>query len=233
MGSGLRWPALAAVVVAGLALIGGALAAAGDGDAALPPRAVVPGIARAALPPTPTATPSPQTYIGDITSIYLASAGLYGDDPLERGGTHYDYAQGRDVLDDPTEPYYIMWYPSLQGYGPPAPGFGGANLVMAAHINYIHYGNGPFSSLLAADIGDTLYVTMDNGDSYTYTVNAVDLLSGDELGGEAWQDVIYPPLASHTERITLISCGGDFVPYPGGGGEYEGRVVLRAERYVP
>jgi hypothetical protein len=230
MGNGWRWPALAAVVLAGLALIGGAFAAVGTDDEPLTARAVVPGIARAELPPTPTPTPPPQPYIGDITSIYLSSAGLHGDDPIERGGTHYDYSQGREVLDDPTAPYYIMWYPSLQGYGPPAPGFGGANLVMAAHINYYRYGNAPFADLLAADVGDTLYVAMDNGDSYAYVVTAVDLYGAATID---MQDVVYPILDSHTERITLISCGGEFVPYPGGGGEYEGRVVLRAERLVP
>ena len=44
--------------------------------------------------------------------------------------------------------------------------------------------------------------------------------------------VVYPPLPSNRERVTLISCGGTFVPYPTGGGEYLSRVILVAERVI-
>ena len=44
--------------------------------------------------------------------------------------------------------------------------------------------------------------------------------------------VVYPWLDAGVERVTLISCGGTFVPYAGGGGEYTSRVILVAERYV-
>ena len=66
----------------------------------------------------------------------------------------------------------------------------------------------------------------------------VCLLAGGHLLIEGvpgyWDGYMYPGLGSHTERVTLISCGGTFIPNPGGlGGAYNGRIVLIAERWVP
>jgi len=45
--------------------------------------------------------------------------------------------------------------------------------------------------------------------------------------------IVFPGLDGQTQRVTLISCGGDFIAAPGGGGEYLSRVILTADRYVP
>jgi hypothetical protein len=44
--------------------------------------------------------------------------------------------------------------------------------------------------------------------------------------------IVYPGLDVKVERVTLISCGGNFRPLPGGG-EYDSRVIVIAERFLP
>ena len=87
-----------------------------------------------------------------------------------------------------------------------------------------------FGYLTSAQPGDAIYVSMESGDQYTYTVTSVEIK---KLGDIDMGPIVYPDLDENTERITLISCGGTFSPYPEGGGEYDSRVFLIAERYVP
>jgi hypothetical protein len=54
-----------------------------------------------------------------------------------------------------------------------------------------------------------------------------------KVGAIDMNAVVYPALAPNKERITLITCGGTFVPNgSGSGGQYDSRVLLVAERYV-
>lgn len=219
-----RWMTLA---LAGLGLVG--LAGAAVGMAAGPSsslkyHAVAPDVVRQDPTATPTPTPEPQPYAGAVASIYLSSARILGGDLIVTLGTKT--SGGKQVFQDPSDPRDIAWYPD---YG--RPGFRAGNTIFAGHINYVNYGNGPFAYLTSAQAGDALYVTMDNGLQYTYTVKSVDIVPLSDLDMDA---VVFPPLDSHTERVTLISCGGDFVPNPSGyGGEYESRVILVAERFIP
>jgi sortase (surface protein transpeptidase) len=91
-------------------------------------------------------------------------------------------------------------------------------------------GPAPFWYLASARVGDLLRVTIANGTVYIYSMQSVEVIPLQVLD---MQQVVYPGLASDRERVTLISCGGTFVPYAGGGGEYESRVVLAAERIIP
>jgi len=178
--------------------------------------------------PTPTATPTPKPapYSGPVAAIYLGPAGI-DSTAIEQRDTTWE--NGVETLEDPSYPGDVAWYPRFghPGYG------GGTNSLFAGHINYYHYGNGPFAHLTSAAPGDALYVTMADGEEFAYTVESVRLIPLSALRNGGMQDVVYPPLDSHTERVTLISCGGDFVPFAGGGGEYTSRVVLVAERWVP
>lgn len=178
--------------------------------------------------PTPTATPTPTPppYDGPVASLYLGPAGIDSSAIEELDTT---WSGGVETLQDPAYPGDIAWYPRFghPGYG------GGTNSLFAGHINYYHYGNGPFANLASAQPGDALYVIMANGEQFAYTVDSVSVIPLAELRSGGMQDVVYPPLDSHTERVTLISCGGDFVPFAGGGGEYTSRVVLVADRWVP
>ena len=170
-------------------------------------------------PPTP-APPRAAPYPGPVQTLYLGSARLTSNPPVETRDT--TFAGGREVFQDPSQAARIAWYPRF-GH----PGFAGHNSIFAAHINYIGYGNGPFAYLTSVVIGDALYVTMDNGDTYAYTVKAVGVVPLSVLDMDA---VVFPALGDGVERVTLISCGGTFVPRPGGGGDYESRVILVAER---
>jgi hypothetical protein len=73
---------------------------------------------------------------------------------------------------------------------------------------------------------------MDNGLVYTYTVKSVDTLAASYLDAGGMDAVVFPPLDSYTERVTLISCTGDFIP-AAIGGEYASRLIVTADRYVP
>ncbi len=214
----------------GLGILGlvAAFSVAGAASAPTPSlryHAIVPAVVRGE---DPTPPPSPPPYDGPVASLYLASAGIDSSAPVEQRGTLWE--GGHEVFADPSAPGNIAWY-SDSRFG--HPGFGGQNSVFAAHINYMNYGNGPFARLTSAEPGSALYVTMDNGDSYAYTVAYVTLVPLAVLNSGGMDAIVFPALDAHTERITLISCGGDFVPNPGGGGEYTSRVVLVAERYVP
>ncbi|MGK2964048.1 MAG: class F sortase, partial [Tepidiformaceae bacterium] len=102
--------------------------------------------------------------------------------------------------------------------------------VFAAHINYVGYGKTPFSHVTSAPVGSRLVVRMANGVEYAYSVQSVQVIDLDVLD---MNQVVFPSVAPNKERITLISCGGTFVPNPGGvGGEYNSRVILVAERYT-
>lgn len=215
----LASPALA---IAGLVFTAAAVAA----PSALPRRVVLPHLSTADPTPTPTATPTPRPtpYVGPIASIYLKSAQITGSAPIEERDTLV--RGGREYFEDPTRPQYIAWYPRFG-----RPGFAAGNTIMAAHVNYVGYGNGPFAHLLQARVDDALYLTMANGDVLTYTVKSVELHKISEIDMDA---IVFPPLDSHTERVTLISCGGTFIPHPSGvGGDYDSRIILVAERYVP
>jgi hypothetical protein len=161
-------------------------------------------------------------YNGLVESLHLSSAGISAKWPVEVRDTHFP--GGKEVFQDPSAPQYIAWY---RRFG--QPGFIGNNSIFAAHVNYVGFGNGPFANLTSSKAGDALYVTMDNGTSITYTVRSVTVI---KLASLNMDDVVFPGLGPNVERVTLISCGGTFVPRPGGGGDYDSRVILVAERVL-
>jgi hypothetical protein len=213
--------AVAAVVFAA----GAAVSFAQSGPAELKYRVVAPGLSRAEALPTPSPTPRPVPYFGPVASLYLASASITANWPVETRDT--TFVSGVETFQDPTRPERIAWYARFG-----QPGFAANNSIFAGHINYVGFGNGPFAFLTKAQVDDALYVTMATGDSYAYTVRSVDIVSLAELASGAMDAYVFPALDSYTERVTLISCGGDFVARPGGGGDYTSRVILVAERYV-
>ena len=97
-------------------------------------------------------------------------------------------------------------------------------------MDYVNFGAGPFAGILSARVDDALYVTMQDGTVFTYSVKSVAVIQLANLNMDA---IVFPGLDSQTARVTLISCGGTFVPFPGGGGEYLSRVILVADRFVP
>lgn len=216
--------ALGAVLaaMAGLAVLAGSRAASTDRpEANLAFRAYMPEVTRGYLPaPTPTAVPTPAP--GVIVSLDLPSASLNANWPVEVRDTYW--AGDAEFFEDPSAPQMIAWYARFGQPGAP-----GTNSILAAHVDYVGFGKGPFGYLTSAAAGDELTVGLDSGASYSYTVKSVAVVSLKDLNMDA---VVYPWLDAGVERVTLISCGGTFVPYAGGGGEYTSRVILVAERYV-
>jgi hypothetical protein len=185
-----------------------------DGDAATP----------APSGPPPPAESGGVASAAPVVSLSLPSGGVTAASPVEVRDTTYQ-ADGREVFEDPSGPQYIAWYARFGQPGQP-----GHNSLFAAHINYVRYGNGPFATLTSAQVGDTLTVALSTGEAVAYTVMSVTVVPLAQLDMNA---VVYPALGGSTERVTLISCGGTFVPNASGvGGEYESRVILVAERQV-
>ena len=213
-----------ALGMAGALLIGLSMVVAADtGPREMKYRAVAPLVARAAEP-TQTPTPPPPTptpYAGPVASLYLASGGVTQAAPVEVRDV--EPGPKGPTFQLPTQPGRIAWY---SNFG--LPGWRGNNSIFAAHINYVGYGNGPFARLAQTAVDDALYVTMANGEVYTYTVKAVQVV---HLSALNMNSVVFPELDGNVERVTLISCGGTFVPLPGGG-VYDSRVIVVAERYV-
>lgn len=216
--------ALGAVLaaMAGLAVLAGSRAASTDRpEANLAFRAYMPEVTRGYLPaPTPTAVPTPAP--GVIVSLDLPSASLNANWPVEVRDTYW--AGDAEFFEDPSAPQMIAWYARFGRPGAP-----GTNSILAAHVDYVGFGKGPFGYLTSAAAGDELTVALDGGTAYGYTVKSVAVVSLQDLDMDA---VVYPWLDAGVERVTLISCGGTFVPYASGGGEYTSRVILVAERYV-
>ncbi|MBK7125570.1 MAG: class F sortase [Dehalococcoidia bacterium] len=188
-------------------------------------RVVAPGISRAEPAPTPSPTPKPVPYAGPVAWLYLASAGVSAQWPVESRDT--TFVSGRETFQDPSSPERIAWYTRFG-----QPGYPANNSIFAAHINYVGFGAGPFANLAEAVPGDALYVSMVNGDLHTYTVISVDIVPLAALENGAMDAYVFPALGLHDEQVTLISCGGDFVERPGGGGDYTSRIILVARRYV-
>ncbi len=180
--------------------------------------AFVPMVSRELPPPPP-----PQVDVPDVVWMSLASGVVSPNSPIEFRDTFHNGVGLQ--FEEPTHPALIAWYAR---YG--RPGYGGHNSLFSAHINYVNYGDGPFRYLTSAQVSDFLYLGMDNGDVYAYQVQSVQVIHLSVLDMGA---VVWPGLPPNKERVTLISCGGTFVPNPSGiGGQFESRVILVAERYL-
>lgn len=171
--------------------------------------------------PGPASGPSVLTGPSAVVAMSIPAASVSSSSPIEIRDTFYD--AGVERFQDPSHPSRIAYY---QRYG--IPGAAGTNAVFAAHINYVNYGNGPFAYLTGVPGGATLSLTLADGQVLDYTVSSVQVIPLSQLD---MNQVVFPALAPGAERVTLISCGGTFVPNPGGvGGEYNSRVILVADR---
>jgi hypothetical protein len=91
------------------------------------------------------------------------------------------------------------WY----RYGPD-PSTGSGSTVIAAHVDSLTYGLGPFSRLKGAAPGAEILVTTVDGTEHRYTVESVTNVRKEELPVDAVFDRDGP------ERLVLITCGGQF-----------------------
>lgn len=191
-----------------------AVAGAPAAVVARPYRLIAPLVSRGTEPPP---------YVGPIVSLDVAAASVGSQWPVEERST--TITGGGETLEEPTSPNRIAWYPA---YG--RPGFRGANTTFAGHVNYVGWSLTAFAYLNRVQVGDSVYITMGDGTVYTYSVRSVDLVRVEDLD---MAQVLMPRLDNHTERVTFISCGGDFFIAPGIGGKYSSRLIITAERYIP
>jgi sortase (surface protein transpeptidase) len=169
-------------------------------------------------PTVPGATPTPVPYDGALSRFKIPRFKV--DSAVE-----YIGLKPNNELETPHDPLKTGWY-DIEGYG--KPGFAD-NSVFAAHVDYYPNILGPFNKLKDLEKDDAVVVVMDNGTEYTYHVirKARYDVKTIPMG-----DLIWPKdRPEGKEWITLITCGGEFVPSrPGGPGEYLNRDVVVAER---
>lgn len=100
------------------------------------------------------------------------------------------------------------------------PGKGG-NVVLAGHVDYIHYGPAVFWRLRELVPGDMITIQMKDGTQYNYKVEFNKQISADATGAD-WSDIVS---ATADESITLITCGGTFEA-----GHYDHRQIVWGRR---
>lgn len=165
--------------------------------------------------PAPTPTPAP--FDGAVGRLELARLGI--SNAIEEIGL----VPNTNELDTPRDAINkVGWY-----YIYNKPGFNG-NAVFSAHVNY-NFKQGPFARLKDVAPDDEIVIEMDGGPTYKYKVFRKQRYDVETI---PMGDLIWPrDKPANEEWITLITCGGRFVPtQPNGLGEYRDRDVVVALR---
>lgn len=163
-------------------------------------------------PPTPTATPTP--FDGAVARLKIPRFNV--DAPIEELAIN-----ARNELDTPKdENTSVGWY-----YIYDKPGWSG-NAIFSAHV-YYHSIPAPFVSLAKSAEGDEIFVVMEDGTEYRYTVISNKRYHRDDM---PMGDIIWPKeKADYDEWVTLITCGGEL---DSTGQEYVSRDVIVAKRIM-
>ena len=123
----------------------------------------------------------------------------------------------------PDNPGDVVWY----NFSTP-PGWG-SNAVFSGHVDWTVHGvpvTGVFYDLRKVEVGDIIKVRLEDNTEYQYKViGNVAMPYDDPKAMEVMG-------ATPVEMITIITCGGTWVPQYGNpiGGNYTHRQVVRAER---
>ncbi len=170
----------------------------------------------------PAPTPEPTPYDGELVMMRIPSLGV--EAPIEAIGK----IPGVNKLDVP-RPRNVGWYHIYD-----KPGFGTSSLF-SAHKDWAADNiRGPFYALTELKAGDLVIVVMDDGREYVYEVFFQQRYVTGDL---PMHDLIWPHEAENEELlrpaeeewVTLITCGGDFIPTePDGSGYYVHRDVVIA-----
>jgi LPXTG-site transpeptidase (sortase) family protein len=122
------------------------------------------------------------------------------------------------VMQNPSGPFVVAWY---RESGRPGEN---DNMVMSGHLDYWNVGEAVFFNVGALKQGDAIDVLGDDGLTYRYAVEWVRDFETDGLGQEGIQLIVGK---TAEERLTLITCGGEFDYNTG---QYKERTVVRAVR---
>lgn len=119
------------------------------------------------------------------------------------------------VMQNPTGPWIVSWYKETA-----KPGQVG-NIVIAGHLDYWDVGPAVFYNITQVAKGDTVAITGDDGQVYTY---AIEWLKNYDVANAPIQEIVGP---TKDESLTLITCGG---PFDYNTGHYLQRTVVRSHR---
>lgn len=126
----------------------------------------------------------------------------------------------------PTNPDEVVWYDwSMR------PGWG-SNAVFSGHVDWTVNGvpvTGVFYDLRKVEVGDTIKVRLADNTEYQYKVIGNVAIAYDD------PQALEVMGATPSEMITIITCGGTWVPERGNpiGGNYTHRQIVRAELIRP
>lgn len=170
----------------------------------------------------PTAGAEATPYDGEVVLMRIPSLGV--EAPIEAIGK----IPGQNKLDVP-RPRNVGWYDIYD-----KPGFG-TSALFSAHKDWARDNiRGPFYALTELEDGDLVIVVMDDGREYVYEVFFQRRYAAGDM---PMHDLIWPHEAENEELlrpadeewVTLITCGGDFIPTePDGSGYYVHRDVVIA-----
>jgi hypothetical protein len=103
------------------------------------------------------------------------------------------------ALELPADPATAGWY----RFGA-APSSDAGTTVIAAHVDAVGYGVGPFAHLVDVPDGTTITVTGGSGAVSQFRVTSVSLVRKTSI---PWADVF---TTTGPRRLVLVTCGGDF-----------------------
>ncbi|MBA4247169.1 MAG: hypothetical protein C0444_02595 [Microbacterium sp.] len=120
----------------------------------------------------------------------------------------------------PVSPFRAGWYEYAAAPNSPS----GAT-VLAAHVDSLAEGRGPFAELRNIAVGTEAVIVDASGVRHTYIVTAVERIEKGAVPWGSYFSLIGEP------RLVLITCGGEYDPGFGGGvGRYEDNYIVTAEK---
>jgi sortase (surface protein transpeptidase) len=160
-------------------------------------------------------TPTPPSNDSPVVRMVIDRIGV--DAPVMTLGLDEDH-----VPEVPDDPYTVVWYDFSS-----KPGWG-SNAVFSGHVDWIIGGQpvtGVFYYLRDLRPDDVVEVILEDGTEYRYRVTANEAIRADD------PKALEVMGATPTDAITLITCGGTWVPDPSNplGGQYTHRQIVRAE----
>jgi LPXTG-site transpeptidase (sortase) family protein len=166
--------------------------------------------------PTATPVPTPPPSSAPVVRMSIESVGIDGS--VVTMGLDADHVPM--VPDNPDD---IVWYDFST-----RPGWG-SNAVFSGHVDWTVNGvpvTGVFYDLRKVQVADIIKVTLEDGTEYQYKVTGNVAVPYDD------PDALKAMGATPIEVITIITCGGTWVPQWGDplGGNYTHRQIVRAER---
>lgn len=132
---------------------------------------------------------------------------------------HLDIVEG--VMQNPTGPWVVAWYEQTATLGELG------NVVLAGHVDYWDVGPSVFFNLRNLVEGDPIVLTGEDGRTYRYATESVEIITIEDLTGGRLQELMGP---TDTATLTIFTCGGQF-DYVNG--EYLSRTVVRAHLDQP